>query len=364
MAADFWDCDRYDREARRLYEAGAYDDSAELIEEGLALYPNSAELRISLGYAHLGREEFAWADRAFRRALVLAPDHEEALAGLGETSLKLGRRDVAFRLFDRVVELGFGDDAELMLCIGRALSREGLPARARRFLRMALRAERGCADAAYELALLRRARGDARGAARWLRRALRADPRHHEARAAYGNILYEKGETRRALEEFERIPPARLWDPVVAWRVVELMRGLRSLDPESAELRPWLERLEALSAEPSPEDRLLAELEAEGPLPEPLANAGQLDLFRGPVSPGGPEVHLVRDPEGRVYEGDWEAIVLAMRDRSPDPSVSVAEFMRDEARRLRDLTGAAIPDDDPRRFIVASARAGVLRIER
>lgn len=363
MTGDFWDCERYDREARRLYEAGDYDGSAELLEEGLARYPGAPELHVSLGYAHLGREVYAWAAGAFRTALGLSPDHEEALAGLGETWLKLGERARAFLAFERIVELGFDDDAELMLAVGRALAREKLWVRAERFLRLALRADRSCADAAFELALLRRARDDRRSAVRWLRRALRSDGGHHEARAAYGNLLYERGDEVRALAELERIPPRHLFDPVAAWRVVELMRRLRGTGPEAPELAPWLERLEALSVEPTPEDRLLAEV--AGVASVPVANPGQLDLFT--VPPEGREerlVHRVRGPQGCVYEGDWATIVLAMRDRSPDPSMSVAEFMRHEARRLRDLTGVPIPDDDPRRFIVESARAGVFRIER
>ncbi len=38
--------------------------------------------------------------------------------------------------------------------------------------------------------------------------------------------------------------------------------------------------------------------------------------------------------------------------------------MRDTARRVRDMTGIQIPDDDPEEFLKASARAGVLHIDR
>ena len=56
---------------------------------------------------------------------MLEPEHEDALAGLGETLLKFGQEDAALRCFRRTLELGYSDDIELMLQIGRALFREG-----------------------------------------------------------------------------------------------------------------------------------------------------------------------------------------------------------------------------------------------
>jgi hypothetical protein len=53
-----------------------------------------------------------------------------------------------------------------------------------------------------------------------------------------------------------------------------------------------------------------------------------------------------------------------MCESSADPGQSVEEFMRDTARRVRDMTGIQIPDDDPEEFLKASARAGVLHIDR
>ena len=46
-------------------------------------------------------------------------------AGLGETLLKFGLEEAALRCFRRTLELGYADDQELMLQVGRALFREG-----------------------------------------------------------------------------------------------------------------------------------------------------------------------------------------------------------------------------------------------
>ena len=367
MTSEFWSGDQYDAEAQRLYEAGDYDAALEVLRRALDLHPSSVELLVSLGYTRLAREEYPWARRAFEGALAQEPDHEEALAGLGEVVLKLGERGRAFRAFERILELGFEDDLELMLCIGRSLLREGLLERAERFFRLAVRADGSSAEAALDLAYVLYRQDDQQGALSWGRQAVHLDPASEEARALYGNLLYERGEFAAALEQFERIPPGRVTDPVVAWRIVELTRRLRDLPADAPEIRPYVMILDELSTDPSPEDQLLAEIEAthSGLLPVRTGDLkNQLDLFGRPPIPPSEAAHRVRGADGSVYEGDWTAIVRAMRDRCPDPSMSIEDFMRGEARRLLDLTGVDVPCDDPREFLEESARLGALEIER
>ena len=366
MTPDFWSGDQYDAEAQRLYEAGDYDAALEVLKRALDSHPDSVELLVSLGYTRLAREEYPWARHAFEGALAQDPDHEEALAGLGEVVLRLGERGRAFRAFERILELGFDDDLELMLCVGRSLLREGLLERAERFFRLAVRANATSAEAALDLAYVLYRQDDHEGAQYWGRQAVYLDPDSEEARALYGNLLYEKGEFAASLGQLERIPPGRVTDPVVAWRIVELTRRLRDLPGDAPEIRPYMAILDELSTEPSPEDRLLAEVEARhaGLLPIRTADLkNQLDLFGRPPVPISEGAHRVRGADGAVYEGDWAAIVRAMRDRGSDPSMSVEDFMRGEARRLLDLTGVRIPCDDPRQFIEESARLGALEIE-
>ena len=135
MATPFLSSEEYDERAHQLYNEGQYDEALTVLREGLALYPNSVELHVGVGYAQLAREEFAWARRSFEQALVLEPEHEDALAGLGETLLKFGQDDAALRCFRRTLELGYADDLDLMLQIGRALFREASLARAARAVR-------------------------------------------------------------------------------------------------------------------------------------------------------------------------------------------------------------------------------------
>jgi len=361
---DYWNGDQFDAEAQRLYEAGDYDQALELLKRALAIFPESTELLVSMGYTRLAREEFAWARAAFDRALRLEPEHEEAIAGVGEALLRLGERVNAFRAFETLLELGFETDVELMLCVGRSLLREGLFERAERFFRLAWEADSESADAALDLAYTFYRIGDAEAALFWGREAVRLDPGFGEARALYGNVLYERGDFRAALEQFEHIAPANVGDPAVAWRIIELKRRLLGLAADAPEVRPYMLVLEELAAEPSPEDRLLAEVEAQAAGLPGTWERGQLDLFGRPPGMSTEEWHRVRLSDGVVCEGDWDTIVRTMRDRSQNPAVSVWDYMREEAIRLQDLTGGSISCESARAFLEDSARVGALEIER
>jgi tetratricopeptide (TPR) repeat protein len=350
----FWSAEEYDRQAQRLYEAGDYDGALEMLRRGAALYPGAVELLVSTGYTYLAREEFLWARRSFSKALESEPAHEDALVGLGESRLKLGERARGFQCFEKVLELGFGGDLDLMLSIGRALFREGLWEHAERFFRRAVVADGNSADAAADLAYTLHRQGDGVQARLWLDRCLELDAENHDARVLLANLFYEGGEPESALDHLERIPLDSMWDPVSVWRLVELVRAYREVTDGARELDPYLDRLDQLFVDPTPEERILLEIEMEvAGLEAPVATRDQLDLFGGDreIAPGGQRT-------------DWTGIVRAMCESSTNPGQSVEEFMRETARRVRDMTGIEIPDDDPEEFLKASARAGVLHIDR
>lgn len=350
---EVWSSERYDREAQGLYERGEWESARRLLRRGISDHPQSLELRVSLAYAELACEEYVWARRAFEEALEIDPDHEDALIGLGEALLKLDRAR-AFAVFDRAMALGEDAEAELALAIGRALYREGLYDRALSFFERSL-ATRGTADAAAEIAytLYNLDRPDE--AQPFLERALEEDSGQHEARVFLGTLLYEKGELERAISSLERVPPTEFWDALALWRTIELLRSYRRIPEDSPILDPYLARLGELTVEPTPEDRLLAALEART---ERKRAQSQLDLFGLPAQPR----HVVHAKDGRVYAGDWEEIVRGLRDDGPDPTMSVGQFMRAAATIIHRTTGIPVPDDDPEAFIRGSARAGALRI--
>ena len=130
MATPFLSSEEYDERAHRLYNAGDYDRALETLKEGLVLYPHCADLHVGLGYTRLAREEFAWARQSFETAIALEPDHEDALVGLGEVLLRLGRKEEALELFERVRRGAGAADLERLLSMGRALPGRSLRGRA------------------------------------------------------------------------------------------------------------------------------------------------------------------------------------------------------------------------------------------
>src|SRR6476620_9353289 len=370
MSDAFLSSDDFDERAHHLYNEGHYDEALNVLDEGIALYPHAVELHIGKAYAQLAREEYAWARRSFEQAIALDPDHEDGLAGLGETLLKLGDRAGAMRAMERILQLGFQDDHELMLQIGRALFREGLGAPAHRFLILGRQPSSGQPDAAACLGYAAHRLGNDAGSLYWLRRALEIDAGYSEARIYLANLLYDRGESEAALHQLERTQPEDHYDELGIWRHIELKKSIYRLPDEDPELAPWLARLAEVAGEPDAIDMLLAEVEAQqadGGVRDPH----QLELFGTLLSelhamqkkPGLGESHLVVTLAGQAIRGSWDEILLQMQAADRDwAGGSLSDFMASLARRGQAETGVVIPTTDAEAFIRGSAEAGVLRI--
>lgn len=362
MEQRFLSSEEYDERAHRLYNEGDYDGALETLKEGLALYPNAVELYVGLGYARLAREEFAWARHAFERALILDAEHEDALVGLGETLLRFGDSEGALRRFREVERLGFGEDLELMLTIGRALYREGLFHEAKDVFARVVVARPESAEASASLGYALHRLGDEVGAARQIRRALRVDPDLHDARVYLGHLLYDRGDWEGSLREFERVPPQEHWDALAVWRIIELKRALWQMDTEDARLAPWNRRLDELEGEEDAIDSLLLEVESrfagDGGEAE-TGSRGQLELF--PRQTSEERVHQLRLSDGRLIRGGWSDLLRQMRDLSGFGHETPVEFMRRLAERWHEQHGVELPCQDPETFLRAAIEAGLLR---
>jgi tetratricopeptide (TPR) repeat protein len=364
----FWSSDEFDERAHQLYNEARYDEALDVLRQGLQVYPDAVELHIGMGYARLAREEFAWARNAFNGALTYEPDHEDALAGMGEVLLKLGAVGDAVICFDRVLELGFGEDLDIVLQMGRALFREGHIETSRRFFDAARLAHPESAEAAACVGYSAHRLSRELEAMKWLRRAIALEPEHAEARVYLANVLYDRGTYEDALAEFEKTSPEDHWDELGLWRVIELKKQIYRLGDDDPELKPWFARLADLAGEPDPTDTLLAELEATGP--GGIRDPQQLELFGTLLTElqemhkrSRGDVHRVTTPDGTSYTGTWEEIVHAMRDDSDYAHQPLHEFIRGTAARAAKL-GVKIPVTDVESFIRGSAEAGLLRILR
>ena len=367
MPHRFWSSEEYDERAHSLYNEGDYDGALETLKEGLALYPNAVELYVGLGYARLAREEFAWARRTFQAALDLDPTHEDAMVGLGEILLRMGEGDEALELFQAVQDMGFEDDAELMLTMGRALYREGLFARAMDIFTRLATVRPDSADAVASMGYSLHRMGDEVGASRHLRRALRMSPALHEARVYLGHLLYDRGDWENALRELECVPPSEHWDPLAVWRLIELKRSLFRVSEGDPRVRPWQNRLEELEGlEADPVNRLLAEIEARFGAGEawPLRDESQLELFQKgerSASTAGSRI-TVRTRAGAVFRGTWDEVVRQIRDAAGFSHESPAHFMRRLAERWHERYGVHIPLTDAESFLRGADGAGLYRL--
>jgi Tfp pilus assembly protein PilF len=379
MATPFLSSEEYDERAHQLYNDGQYDEALTVLREGLTLYPNSVELHVGIGYAQLAREEYAWARRSFEQALVLEPEHEDGLAGLGETLLKLGQDDAATRCFHRTLELGYADDVDLMLQVGRSLFREAsLRDRtdffetAKEFFETAVQQVPDSAEAVACVGYAQHRLGDDEAAIGSLRRSLQLDTDHAEARIYLANILYDQTEYEAALYHFERTNPDDHWDELGIWRLIELKRSLYHLDENDPELKPWDERLSELAGDVDDVDTMLMELDPRsGADTAPAAEAarGQLELFGTLLSSlveqrQLPEHQIIVVSDGTGFDGSWEEIVRRMRDEKGNPSHTLREFMSSVSQHGFRETGIRIPTHDAESFIRGSAVAGLLRIVR
>src|SRR3954453_3683581 len=341
MATPFLSSEEYDERAHQLYNEGQYDEALIVLREGLALYPNSVELHVGIGYAQLAREEYAWARRSFEQALVLEPEHEDGLAGLGETLLKLGQDDAAQRCFHRTLELGYADDVDLMLQVGRALFREGslhekpeFFETAKEFFETAVQQAPESAEAIACVGYAQHRLGDDDAAIISLRKSLQADSDHAEARIYLANILYDRGDYDASLYHFDRTTTEDHWDELGIWRLIELKRAAYKLAEHDDDLKPWEERLTELGGELDDIDELFIEVDGAvaNESGEVEVARGQLELFGTLLSSladskaedgVGTEAldlgeHSILTHEGRELTGSWEEIVRSMRDADTD----------------------------------------------
>lgn len=393
MPTPFLSSEEYDERAHALYNEGQYDEALDVLREGLKLYPQAVELHVGIGYARLAREEFAWARKSFEEALILDAEHEDALAGLGETLLKFGQTDMAQRAFDRTVMLGYDDDIDLMLQIGRAQFREGLVEGALAFFERAVAISSDSAEAAACVGYAQHRLGNETEAVAALQRALALEPEFGEARVYLANIMYDAGDMDAALAEFEKTTTEDHWDELGIWRLMELKKSAYKLEDSDGDLKIWEERLVELAGDPDAVDELLSEVEQKVMEEENATMSGSEDdldelgtllssLNTSPVDESHTDVHVdqsgaevapantapsnahrVELRDGRQVDGTWEEIVQLMRDER-NAALPIDEFMTSESRRQYGATGAQIPTRDAEGFIRGSAEAGLLRIVR
>ena len=305
--------------------------------------------------------------------------------------LKFGLEEAALRCFRRTLELGYADDLDLMLQIGRALFREAslrdrreLFAVAQEFFEVAVQQAPESAEAIACVGYAQHRLGEDDAAVASLRKSLQVDNEHAEARIYLANILYDRGDYEASLYHFERTSTEDHWDELGIWRLIELKRAAYKLAEHDEDLKPWEERLTELGGELDDIDELFIEVDGAvaNESGEVEVARGQLELFgtllssladsraEDGVGAEAREVdlgdHSILTREGRELTGSWEEIVRSMRDADTDAAQdgSLREYMMRIARRTYRETGVRVPSHDVELFVRGNADAGILRIVR
>ena len=273
-----------------------------------------------------------------------------------------------------------------MLQIGRALFREAstrdrreLFAAALEFFEVSVGQAPDSAEAIACVGYAQHRLGDDDASIASLRKSLRADADHMEARIYLANVFYDRGDYDAALYQFERTGPEDHWDELGIWRLIELKRAAYKLGEHAGELKPWEERLQELGGEMDDLDELFVELEGgAGEGTDVEVARGQLELFGTLLSnlagakagEGSADqflsAHEILTPEGRQLTGSWEEIVHSMQagDVEALQDRSVDEFMARVAKRVYRVTGVRVAHHDAELFVRGHADAGLLRIVR
>jgi tetratricopeptide (TPR) repeat protein len=102
--------------AEELRRAGRLQEAVKTCRSGLAIHPDYASARATLGRALLDLGDLDAALTELTRVLATAPEHLAALKGLGEIHSRRGQRDEALAAYRRARVLA-RDDAELARAI-------------------------------------------------------------------------------------------------------------------------------------------------------------------------------------------------------------------------------------------------------
>ena len=185
------------------FQAGDYQQAAQLFEQCIEIAPDDADAHLNLGIALKRLGLRADAADSLGMALHFKPDYAEAHFNLGVLDLDNGVHDSAAARFQEAARLN-PQYAEAWSNLGLVqFSRLGLAAEGEESLRRALAARPRFPDALCNLGMLRHDQGRFDDALRIYDEVLRHDPAMHEARLNRGLLYLARGSYARGWEEYE-----------------------------------------------------------------------------------------------------------------------------------------------------------------
>jgi tetratricopeptide (TPR) repeat protein len=190
------------------------------------------------GYKCLSQRAFAQAAVHFEQLLELQPNNPEALAELGVALFSLGRYEEAERCYRESLEIN--PMSPSTLC-NLATVLQSDPPEAEKYLRRALKLNPKYADARSKLGLSLAFEGRVRDAKAAFQKALKVDPRHAESLLGLGQLARTEG---RFAEAESFINRALKVEPKLpgAWAAMNSIRRVTIADSN------WLKEAEEIAA--------------------------------------------------------------------------------------------------------------------
>jgi tetratricopeptide (TPR) repeat protein len=189
-----------------------WSDAERLYEHSLQATPHSAKLHYNLGAVLEGRKDFAQAGGEYNKAVVLEPNYEPALAGLGNVDLNLGKAKEASQMFQKALQLN-PDDVKAVTNYGTALQSLGEFDAAKAQFQRAISLAPDNDDAYCDLGVLLFQTGDAGGAILQFDQAAKINPSDPTPLFNLAAIYEKGGRPDLAVKLYERVLQLSPGDP-------------------------------------------------------------------------------------------------------------------------------------------------------
>jgi Flp pilus assembly protein TadD len=189
-----------------------WSDDARLYGHSLEATPRSAKLHYDLGAVFEERRDFAEASGEYKKAVVLEPHYEPALAGLGNVDLNLGRAKEATQMFQKALQLK-PDDVKTVTNYGTALQALGEIDAAKEQFQRAISLAPNNDDAYCNLGVLLFSTGDAEAAVREFDQAAKINPSDPTPLFNLAAVYQKKGRPDLAVRMYERVLQLSPGDP-------------------------------------------------------------------------------------------------------------------------------------------------------
>jgi tetratricopeptide (TPR) repeat protein len=189
--------------ADNLRHVGKLDEALAVLTRTAQEDPRFAKPWLAVAEIHIGRKQHRQAAEAYEQALKIAPDHIEALRGLGDVALLEGNLPEAQSRYARILELD-RTDALAMTKLGIVHMRAGRPAEATALFRQAVERVPDNPEALLYLAGALASGGRSAEAVPYFERVLVAWPRSVMALNGLGFALLDAGDRRGAADAFRK----------------------------------------------------------------------------------------------------------------------------------------------------------------